>query len=87
MVGLSKAGSGDHIYTGSEWAQIVALQWLHVMIWSFFHGWVFIQLGPGLVPFSFCILLLYSIVGGWNTDLADQGYKVSYSSIECALFD
>jgi len=78
VVGLTKAGSGNYIYTGQEWVQIVAIQWLHVMIWSYFHGFVFVKCGPGYVPFSFGILLLYSIIGGWNTDLSDPGYKVNY---------
>jgi hypothetical protein len=54
----------------------IAIQWLHIMIWSFGLGCVMEGLGPALVPLVFLICLIYNITGGWNIDLADQGYKV-----------
>jgi hypothetical protein len=43
---------------------------------SFGHAWILEQLGAAVMPFFSCAFLLYSITGGWNTDLADPGYKV-----------
>ena len=81
MVGLTKDGSSDHLYTGYQWAQVFAVQWIHVMIWSFGMGSVMEGFGPGLIPFMFGILLNYNILGGWNLDLADQGFKVINQSM------
>lgn len=46
-----------------------------MVIWSFGHAWELETLGPGLMPFFFGLFLTYSITSGWNTDLADPGYK------------
>ena len=43
-------------------------------------GCVYEGLGPGLVPLFFVLLLIYNITGGWNIDVADQGFKVKFSS-------
>jgi uncharacterized membrane protein (GlpM family) len=60
------------------------------MIWSFGMGCVTEGLSPGLVPFFFVFFLMYNIIGGWNIDVADQGFKVrrvtfSLSSLICFL--
>jgi hypothetical protein len=57
----------------------LAVQWLHFMIWSFSMAWVGEAIGRDKVPFIFVCCLLYSVMSGWNLDLADQGYKVKAS--------
>ncbi len=49
-----------------------------MMIWSFGHAWVYEALSPALMPFCFGLCLVYSITGGWNTDLADPGYRAFF---------
>lgn len=49
---------------------------MHSMIWAFGHAIVAEALVIEAVPFFFAFFLLSSIIGGWNTDLSDIGYKV-----------
>ncbi len=60
-----------------------AVQWLHSMIWSFGHAVVVEALAIEFVPFVFAFLLLSSIIGGWNIDTADIGYRVSAYMLLC----
>lgn len=59
-------------------AFVLASQWLHMMIWSFGHAWAVEVFGFVLMPFFAAFFLLASITGGWNTDLADPGYKAFF---------
>ena len=77
MIGLTADGSSGILLGGLAWIRICALIWMHMMIWSFGHAWESEALGAVLMPFFSGFFLLYSITGGWNTDLADPGYKVS----------
>jgi hypothetical protein len=76
VIGLTADGSSEVLLGGLAWVRLCAMTWLHMMIWSFGHAWILESLGPVLVPFGFGFFLVYSITGGWNTDLADPGYKV-----------
>lgn len=78
IVAFTYQGSSSHLYSGDKWAQIFAVSWVHYTIWSFGHAWELETFGHALFPFFFGFLLLSSIIGGWNTDLADQGYKHFY---------
>eukprot|EP01034_Spumella_vulgaris_P029132 gene29132-36125_t len=78
VISLTYQGSSGHLYSGSAWAQIFAVQWVHSMIWSFFHAAVVEALSIFHIPFCFAFLLLSSVIGGWNTDVADIGYRNFY---------
>ena len=81
MIGLTADGSSGVLFGGLCWIRICALQWMHQMIWAFGHAWEMEAFGAMFLPFLSACLLWYSICGGWNTDLADPGYKVR--RIEC----
>eukprot|EP01037_Dinobryon_pediforme_P045045 gene45045-57266_t len=78
IVAFNYEGSSEYLYSSDKWGQIFAVSWVHYTIWSFGHAWELETFGQALFPFFFGFLLLSSIIGGWNTDLADQGYKQFY---------
>lgn len=78
VIGLAADGSGHYLYSGNVWAQLMSIHWLHGMIWSFGHACVFVGLSPEVLPFNFAFFLVSSILGGWNTDLADVSYTSFY---------
>lgn len=84
MIGLTYNGDGSttgsigHLYSGQEWAQLFAVTWCHISIWTFGHAIEAEAISEAIMPFSFSFLMLSSIVGGWNSDLAGPGYRDFY---------
>jgi hypothetical protein len=77
-VGLAKTGSGDHLYSGSTWAQIMAIQWVHGMIWSFGNLALAIRVSPDVIGLPFALLLVSNVIGGFGNDFSDRDYRRFY---------
>lgn len=76
-VGAGDSGDGQ-LYSGVVWVQIFATGWLHSIIWSFGVSCSYIGWDPRAVPFTFIFFVFSSVLGGWNVDLADKGFKSFY---------
>lgn len=77
-VGTTYYGSSGHLYSGHQWAQLFATNWVHIMVWSF--GFAFLRetLGPERIPPLFTFLLVSSAIGGSSTDVSPVSYKQWY---------
>lgn len=56
---------------------LIALIWLHAMIWSYSQAFLRETVGAGLQPVIMFFFMISSVIGGWNTDTSDIGYQVS----------
>lgn len=56
---------------------VLGIQCLHSLIWSLGTNCLIESNGIDFLPFVFIIMLIYSVIGGWNIDLADSSYQVN----------
>jgi hypothetical protein len=79
VVGLANThatGKEAH-YTGNgeQWAQLWALFWLQLLLNVFFFVAIGLKAGVGVLPLFLLLVLLWNVIGGFNTDLADTGFR------------
>jgi hypothetical protein len=79
VVGLANryATGAERHYTGSgmQWAQIWTLSWLQLLIFAFFFIAAHVGTKPPLVPLFLLFAIIWNVLAGFNTDLADTGYR------------
>ena len=81
-VGLVSTFNG-HLYSGSVWAQAMAIQWCHGLIWAFGMMAIGESLSYDVIAIPFGFLLVSNIIGGWNTALANPPYHNFYQVCMC----
>lgn len=77
-VGLIKDGSGNIMLSGNQWAQLLAIQWVHGSIWIFGNMALAIGISPDILGLPFAFFLVSNIIGGFSMDFADQSYRNFY---------
>ena len=77
-MGLTKDGSGAHLFTGRQWAQLFAIQWIHGLIWIFGNMALAIAVSPDILGLPFAFTLICNIIGGFSYDYADTSFIEFY---------
>jgi len=77
-LGLASTGSGEKLYGGSVWAQVMATQWAHGIVWCFGMASIAEAISLDVIALPFGFILGSNIIGGWCTDLSNPGYQDFY---------
>jgi hypothetical protein len=79
VVGLGNAAAtgreGHYTGDGQTWAQMWTTFWLLLSLMAFFFTAIGLFLAPPAIAPFLLLVLLYNVLGGFQTDLADTGYR------------